>query len=157
MHKIIAGLILAAALVAGCQQQQGDDQVDTAGPVTTQDPTPAVVPQTTRAGETTALAVIEDLRRHGFTVTRVKEADASLSGAKDNRDAHINGVDCGVLVFADVEGTQSWAELSDSLGGIAVVGDTWAISLDSSAGRAKMRPLARRIAAAIGGTVRPSP
>jgi hypothetical protein len=156
MRRMIAvGLLL---LAAGCTSGGRDQTASTAttaaaGPSTTADPTPAVVPQTTRAGETTPQAVIADLRAHGFKVTRVKEVDVSLSGAKDNRDAYINGVDCGVLVFSTVEGTQEWAEMSDSLGGIAVVGDTWAISLDSSS-PARSRPLARKIAAAVGGTVR---
>jgi hypothetical protein len=161
MHRMIAvgGLLCVVALV-GCSSTGGRQAAtttathsDAGGPTTTTDPTPAVIPQTTRLGETTPQAVIADLRAHGFTVTRVKEADVSLSGAKDNRDAFINGVDCGILVFATPEGTQEWAELSDSLGGIAVVGDTWAISLDSST-PAKSRPLARKIAAAVGGTVR---
>jgi hypothetical protein len=73
-------------------------------------------------------------------------------------DTRIDGVEAGVLTFASPEEAHSWAETSESFGGIAVVGDTWAVSLDSDGSggtsKAQCRALAAKIAGAIGGTVR---
>jgi hypothetical protein len=120
------------------------------------DPTPAEVPQTTASGTTTAEAVIGDLRAHGFKVGRVGESEAF--GAKESVDVRIDGVEAGVLTFVNVDMAYSWADTSESFGGIAVVGDTWAVSLDSDGSggtsKAQSRALAAKIAEAIGGTVR---
>jgi hypothetical protein len=148
MRRVITAAALALLLTAGCSSNDREEAAP-AG-----DPTPASVVQTTAPGTTTATAVIEDLRGHGFKVTSVKETDPALSGAKETYDTRLDGVEAGVLVFASVEATQGWAETSDAFGGIAVVGDSWAISLDSDGDRARSRALARKIAAAIGGTVR---
>jgi hypothetical protein len=148
MHRRLAlALLVAGLLLAGCDR--GTDTPPA-------DPTPAEVPQTTAVGTTTAAAVIGDLRAHGFKVGQETESEAF--GAKESVDVRIDGVEAGVLTFGDVEMAHSWAETSESFGGIAVVGDTWAVSLDSdgSGGTSKgqSRALAAKIAQAIGGTVR---
>jgi hypothetical protein len=153
-HRI-AVAALAVLLLAGCQANDG---ASSGGPGTTADPTPAEVPQTTAPGQTSAQAILADIRAHGFKVSRVREdLESTLSGARETFDATVEGLDpVGVLVFGDVESARSWADLADSFGGVVVLGDTWALSLpsDTPAQVRRSRELARRLAAAIGGTVR---
>jgi hypothetical protein len=64
----------------------------------------------------------------------------------------------GVLTFASPEVAHLWAETSQSFGGIAVIGDTWAMSLDSDGSggtsKAESRAPAAKITESVGGTVR---
>jgi hypothetical protein len=158
MHKrrAVVLALLVAGLLAGCDR--GAEPASGQASQSTADPTPAKVPQTTAQGGTTAAAVVADLKAHGFKVGRVTEdTDTAFSGARESVSTRINGVESGVLVFPDVEAAHSWAETSESFGGIAVVGDTWAVSLDSDGSggttKAQSRALAAKIAEAVGGTV----
>lgn len=149
-RPVALALLVVGLFLAGCDQ--GTDSPPA-------DPTPAEVPQTTAVGTTTAEAVIGDFRAHGFKVGQVTEnTEAGFSGAREVVDTRIDGVEAGVLVFPDVDAAHSWADTSESFGGIAVVGDTWAVSLDSDGSggtsKAQSRALAAKIAGAIGGTVR---
>jgi hypothetical protein len=85
-------------------------------------------------------------------------AESEAFGAKESVDVRIDGVEGGVLTFGTVEIAHSLAETSESFGGIAVVGDTWEVSLDSDGSggtsKAQSRALAAKIAGVIGGTVR---
>jgi hypothetical protein len=155
VNKIVIVLVaLVVGLLTGCDRgdQGGQDQ----GAQPTADPTPAEVPQTTTAPGTSAEAVVADLRAHGFEVTSVKEGESFP--ARETLDMRIDGVEAGVLTFGSVDQAQSWAETSASFGGIAVVGDDWAVSLDSDGTggtpKSRSRELAAEIAAKIGGTVR---
>lgn len=63
--------------------------------------------------------------------------------------------DSGINVFPNHEALASWAQISKSMGGVAVTGDTWAVSLPttSKAARADSRRLAPRIVKVLSGTV----
>ncbi|HEY9375241.1 hypothetical protein [Streptomyces sp.] len=63
--------------------------------------------------------------------------------------------DSGINMFPNREALTAWAEISKSMGGIAVTGDTWAISLPtvSTEARADSKRLAPKVAKVLGGTV----
>jgi hypothetical protein len=102
-------------------------------------PTPAEIPQTTAAGTTYGGGRDRTPSSPRLQVGRTAESDAALSGARESVDTRMDEVEAGVLTFASPEVAHSWAETSESFGGIAVVGDTWAVSLysDGSGGRRK--------------------
>lgn len=63
--------------------------------------------------------------------------------------------DAGINMFPNHEALASWTGISKSMGGVAVTGDTWAVSLPtiSTAARADSKRLAPRMAKVLGGTV----
>ncbi|GAA1065216.1 hypothetical protein [Streptomyces asiaticus] len=63
--------------------------------------------------------------------------------------------DSGINMFPNHEALTRWADISKSMGGIAVTGDTWAVSLPttSAAARTDSKHLAPLVAKALGGTV----
>lgn len=63
--------------------------------------------------------------------------------------------DSGINMFPNADALKTWTKLSKSFGGIAVTGDTWAVSLatGSSTARTNSKSLAPKIAKALGGTV----
>jgi hypothetical protein len=140
---------LAGVVLAACSSSPSGG----GGPATTADPTPGTGPTlTTSPGQTTPEAIAADLRAHGFKVGPLKPSEALL--VRESVDTTIDGVEAGINTFDSVETATAWAETSRSFGGVAVVGDTWAVSLDSDQpGKAKSLKLAPRIAAEIGGQV----
>lgn len=63
--------------------------------------------------------------------------------------------DSGINVFPNHEALASWTDLSKSMGGVAVTGDTWAVSLPTTttAARTDSKRLAPLVAKALHGTV----
>jgi hypothetical protein len=63
--------------------------------------------------------------------------------------------DAGIDVFPNHEALADWVGISKGLGGVAVVGDTWAVSLPTigDGDRPITARMAPRIAGALGGTV----
>ena len=63
--------------------------------------------------------------------------------------------DAGINVFPNHEALASWTGISKSMGGVAVTGDTWAVSLPTttSAARVDSKRLAPRVAKVLDGTV----
>ncbi|MGW2770513.1 hypothetical protein [Streptomyces sp. NPDC001275] len=63
--------------------------------------------------------------------------------------------EAGINMFPNPEALQAWIPLSKSFGGVAVTGDTWAVSLPTSAAGARddSKRLAPMVAKALGGTV----
>ena len=61
----------------------------------------------------------------------------------------------GINMFPNAEALKAWIPLSKSLGGVAVTGDTWAVSLPtkSKEARADSLSLAPKVAEALDGTV----
>jgi hypothetical protein len=114
------------------------------------DPTPAAQasgPASQAATVTTPDAVAKDLTTQGFTVTGLQSTEIGTGlVARESVETTINGVDAYIYTFGNEQGTQTWAQMSSSFGGIAVVGETWAISIDD-------HTLATEIAGAIGGRV----
>lgn len=100
--------------------------------------------------------VVDALRQHGFTVTDVKEDNEAALFVRESVDATIDGVAVYIHTFGDSDGAESWAKVSSAFGGIAVVGPTWAVSLDTTGDtpRSRSQDLATKIAKALNGTVR---
>ena len=70
--------------------------------------------------------------------------------SKASYDMTVNGFDAGIKVFADEEAQAAWVDASDSLGGVCVVIDGAALSLNSSEGVADSAKIAPKIAEAVG-------
>lgn len=108
MRRIVL-VVLASTALAGCSQPD----------VSTYD-SPA--------------AIVDALEDAGHQVTEVDQTPppnfiTEIGG--EAWDLHIDQVEAGINMFPDEESLDSWVELSKSFGGVAVVGDTWAVSLDS--------------------------
>jgi hypothetical protein len=132
-----AGLLL---LLAGCAPS-GGEQADPPSP----SPTLA-----------TARDVINALEANGFDVRGAKQDTeenyiTEVGGESWELDIE-HGAEDAIHIFPNPESLQVWVPMSKSFGGIAVTGDTWAISLDSD-DRKKSLPLADRITDALEGTV----
>ena len=63
--------------------------------------------------------------------------------------------DGGINMFPNADSLKSWTGLSKGFGGVAITGDTWAVSLPttSKTARTDSKRLAPKIAKALGGTV----
>ncbi|MFB7595762.1 hypothetical protein [Streptomyces sp. NPDC056160] len=111
-----------------------------------------------------AQAIADALEAAGFTVSQLhKSADAGYMGqvggsAYDFTVTDKAGKpagDSGINLFPNPEAVKAWAELSKGMGGVAVTGDTWAVSLATSGdtARADSLRLAPKIAKVLGGEV----
>ena len=74
--------------------------------------------------------------------------------SKASYDLTVNGYDASIQVFATEETQAAWEEASDSLGGVCVVIDGAALSLNSSTGIADSVEIAPQIAQEVGGEAR---
>lgn len=110
----------------------------------------------------TAQAIADKLTAAGFTVSTPRKSDVDPSlGIDKSYDLTITQKpgpapgDSGINLFRNGKAVTTWTGMSQALGGIAVVGDTWAVSLttDTAAGVQSSKALAPAIAKALGGTV----
>ena len=114
---------------------------------------------------TSAQQIADALQAGGFTVSMLhKSSEAtyitevggtSYDFTVTDKDGQPAAGDAGINVFPNHQALASWTEMSMSFGGIAVTGDTWAISLPTttSVARADSKLLAPRVAKTLGGTV----
>ncbi|MEU2924195.1 hypothetical protein ABZ636_03910 [Streptomyces sp. NPDC007251] len=111
-----------------------------------------------------AQAVADALQTHGFTVSMLHKDDGTYisdvgGSAYDftvtDKAGKPAAGDAGINMFPNHEALASWTEMSKGLGGVAVTGDTWAVSLPtgSTAARADSKRLAPLVAKTLGGTV----
>lgn len=114
---------------------------------------------------TSPQAIADALTKAGFTVSMLhKDTDAGyiaqVGGAAydftvtDKAGQPAPG-DGGINMFPNADSLKSWTGLSKGFGGVAVTGDTWAVSLPttSKTARTDSKRLAPKIANALGGTV----
>ncbi|MGV4984511.1 hypothetical protein ACVB8T_20600 [Streptomyces sp. NRAIS3] len=112
-----------------------------------------------------AQAIADALTKAGFTVSMLhKETDDSyisqVGGSAydftvtDKKGQPAAG-DSGINMFPNADALKTWTGLSKGMGGIAVTGDTWAVSLATGSGQARTdsQRLAPEIAKALGGSV----
>lgn len=113
----------------------------------------------------TAQAVADRLQSAGLTVSMLHK------NTDDNYMRQIGGTaydftvtdkagqpapgDSGINMFPNSDALKTWVALSKSMGGVAVTGDTWAVSLTtgSTAARADSKRIAPKVAKALGGAV----
>jgi hypothetical protein len=139
VYTVLITALLLVIVVAGCKAMTKKN-----------DPTPAAqTPTKTTVLSTTAKAVIADLRSHGFKVNRVAVTYDPVFGTKEAYDARINGTEAGIYAFDDHVAAQAWAKTSSDFDGIAVVGENWAISLDSDGSGGTSPETSRRLALSI--------
>lgn len=141
MRKALAtGIaITAAVLVAGCGGGSSDDAKHYGS----------------------AQDIADTLQTAGFTVSMLHKKTDTTTLIDSSYDFTVTAKpglapgDSGINLFRNHESLQTWEGLSKSFGGIAVVGDTWAVSLtsDTAAEVASSKALAPQIAKALGGTV----
>ncbi|WP_018547293.1 hypothetical protein [Streptomyces sp. LaPpAH-108] len=114
----------------------------------------------------TAQDIADALDRAGFTVSMLhKDTDASyisdVGGSAydftvtDKAGAPAAG-DAGINMFPNGKALAGWSGVSQTMGGIAVTGDTWAVSLPTTTdtARADSERLAPKIAEALHGAVK---
>ncbi|MFJ4735272.1 hypothetical protein ACIP6V_23865 [Streptomyces sp. NPDC088770] len=114
---------------------------------------------------TTGQDIADDLKAAGFTVTKPRENTdgsyiADVGGTAydftvtDKTHQPAPG-DAGINLFPNPEALKAWIPLSKSFGGVAVTGDTWAVSLPttSKTARTDSQRLAPKVAEALDGTV----
>ena len=111
-----------------------------------------------------AQQIADALEKHGFTVSMLHKSEGTYIsdvGGKaydftvSDKAGQPAAGDSGINMFPNHEALTSWVELSKSMGGIAVTGDTWAVSLATSTdkARADSKRLAPKMAKVLGGTV----
>lgn len=71
--------------------------------------------------------------------------------SKASYDIAVNGFDASIQIFANEETQTAWVEASNSLGGVCVVIEGAALSLNSSEGVADSAEIAPKIAEEVGG------
>lgn len=112
-----------------------------------------------------AQQIADALQSHGFTVSMLhKSSEATYisdegGSSFDFTVAEKAGKpapgDAGINLFPNHDALESWTGISKSMGGVAVTGDTWAVSLPttSTVARTDSKRLAHKVAQALGGTV----
>jgi hypothetical protein len=142
MYKF--GLLLLAALaLSGCSWPSSPES--TSAPAGTSSP-----PSYSSAQE-----IVDVLQGGAIEVSKLKSAEPSYipEVGGESWDVEIDRRDADINIFPNSETLGMWVETSKSFGGIAVTGDTWAVSLDSDADRQASLELASQVATALGGTV----
>ncbi|HEX4813356.1 MAG TPA: hypothetical protein VFV66_11450 [Nonomuraea sp.] len=159
-HAALAAALLAAALITACSSTQ-DAGTDTAKPKAT-----SSRPSAPAARELdTAQGIVDALNDAGFTASTPKERTdggyvSKVGGTSygltiTDKAGQTAPGETGINMFPNPEALQAWIPLSKSFGGVAVTGDTWAVSLPTKTkdARADSLRIAPRVAEALDGTV----
>jgi hypothetical protein len=112
-----------------------------------------------------AQQIADALQSHGFTVSMLHKSSEDTYISEAGGAAYDFTVtdkpgkpavgDAGINIFPNHEALASWTELSKGMDGIAVTGDTWAVSLPttSTPARTDSKRLAPKVATVLGGAV----
>lgn len=155
----LVGVVIGAGGWALVGPERGADTA--AAPVSHAAP---VKPSATPVKPMSAQQIADKMTAAGLVVTMVDpSADPGYIGdvggkAYDvgiSEEAGQKVSDSGINMFPNPEALTTWVGISKGLGGVAVVGDTWAVSLPTNAtgDRPITARMAPRIAKALGGTV----
>jgi hypothetical protein len=159
---MILGRIMAVALAAGlvfaaaCGSDRDDAAPSDAGRAEVDDDRVMAHGATDRA---TAEIILHTLDAQGITASalrrpEIESAVVDLGGAEWNVDIGRDGFGDGINLFPNPRALETWVGWSQGFGGIAVVGDTWALSLESDQpGRATSEDIAPVIARTLGAEV----
>jgi hypothetical protein len=157
----LAALTLTLVLTA-CSSEDSSDQADT-------QPSPASTPAaSTSPGAShydSAQDIADALTAAGLNASKPQEQTeenyiSKVGGTAYDLTVTDQGGEAalgttGINMFPNPEALAAWIPLSKSFGGVAVTGDTWAVSLPtkSKAARDDSKRLAPKVADALDGTV----
>lgn len=136
MRARLSAAALAAVLLAGCGSHKA-----------------------TEGHYSDAQAIATKLTKSGFTTGPLKPDTSGYIAQNGGKSYNttIAGIagNSGIDTFANADALKTWAGLSRGLGGVAVTGDTWAVSLPTRTASAKSasKAAAAKIAKALGGKV----
>ena len=138
MYKFGLMMLLAALALSGCSSTPES----TSAPAAT-------------SSYSSAQEIVDALDGGGIEVSKLKSAEPSYipEVGGESWDLEIDRRDADINIFPDSEALATWVEMSKSIGGIAVTGDIWAVSLESDADRQASLELAPQVAETLGGTV----
>jgi hypothetical protein len=140
MYKFGLMMLLAVLALTGCSS--------TSTPESTSAPADS--------SYSSAQEIVDALQGGGIDVSRLKSAEPDYipEVGGESWDLEIDRRDADINIFPNPDALGMWVEMSKSVGGIAVTGDIWAVSLGSDADyRQASLKLAPQIAEALGGTV----
>lgn len=146
----IASLTLTLSLSACGSGGNKDAATAADSEVTTSAAAPVSTAPSLSENEKVVKKFVDALDALGIKHSAPKRTEAAAV-SKASYDLTINGFDAGIQIFADAESQATWVHASDSLGGVCVVIDGAALSLNSSEGVADSAKLAPRIAEQVGG------
>jgi hypothetical protein len=163
VKKPILAMAAISLILSACSSGTNEGAVVSEPPaaVTASATAPATPEATTPAApETSAPALsanaqlvatfVDALDALGIEHSEPKRTEAAVL-SKASYDLTVNGYDSGVQVFANEEAQTAWVEASDSFGGVCVVIDGAALSLNSSEGIEDSVEIAPKIADEVGG------
>ncbi|GLW46615.1 hypothetical protein Stsp02_22770 [Streptomyces sp. NBRC 14336] len=160
--RITTVAVLAALTLTACSSEDSDGQAD-AKPNTAISQTAAAAAGDSTDGYDSAQDISNALKDAGLTVSAPEEdTDASyiteVGGTSYTftvTDQDEAASDAGINMFPNPEALAAWIPLSKQFGGVAVTGDTWAVSLPTrdKAARDDSKRLAPKVAEALNGTV----
>ena len=133
-------LLLAALALTGCSSTS----------------TPESAPAPVDSSYSSPQEIVDALQREGIDVSRLKSAEPGSipEVGGESWDLEIDRRDADINIFPTSDALGIWVEMSKSIGGIAVTGDIWAVSLEPDADDPQASlELAPRVVEAIGGTV----
>lgn len=155
---IATGIVGAVISLAGCSSHASP-----ASHGTPASPRPPANVSPAKTHYTTAQAIADKLKAAGISVTGLAKDTSGgyiTQTGGQSYDAQISETpgqtigSSGIDVFPNPKALTLWTGISQSLGGIAVVGDTWAVSLPSSSDdRTITNRLAPEVAKALGGKI----
>jgi Flp pilus assembly protein TadD len=167
-RAIIASLTAALALtLTGCSSSDSSGQADTQSSTASTSATNASANASPAKAHhyASAQGIANALKAAGLTVSKPqKETEETYISKVGGTAYNFTVTDkagkaapgtAGINMFPNAEALAAWVPLSKSLGGVAVTGDTWAVSLPTEAtgARADSKRLAPKVAAALNGTV----
>jgi hypothetical protein len=157
----IAGLVIGAAGWALIGPEKTHTVTKTVAATAAPTASTAADAKTSGAHYASAQAIADKLEGAGFVVSMLHKNDTTVVKGMTAYDFTITEKtgpapgDSGIDMFDTQDHLAAWVPLSKGMGGVAVVGDTWAVSLTTSTpdALALSKKMAPRIAQVLGGTV----
>jgi hypothetical protein len=159
-NQLVTKRLLAIAAIALALSLSACSSGTDAGAQKTEPPAPTTSAAAPNATEGTAPALsdneklvktfVDALDTLGIEHSEPKRTEAALLSTA-SYDMTVSGFDAKVQVFASEETQTAWVKASDSFGGVCVVIDGAALSLNSSEGVADSAKIAPKIAETVGG------
>lgn len=157
MSRTLLALAALVLSLSACSSgtDGGATPITTPSPATTAAATesPATATPTLSANQQLVNTFVDALDTLGIKHSEPKRTEAGIL-SKASYDLTVNGFDASIQIFATDETQDAWVQASDSLGGVCVVIDGAALSLNSSEGIADSVKIAPKIAEEVDGEAR---